>query len=95
MRLEKPLIIVASIALLAILALFAPGYRSHSVEPRGLAEGRLQPCPDTPNCVRSEFVSGAKHYVEPLVYSAGQAARVLPRLKTTIGGLGGSIQGRP
>jgi uncharacterized protein (DUF1499 family) len=92
MRLEKLLIIVASIALMAIIALFVLGYRSHSGEPRGLVEGRLQPCPDTPNCVSSEFVSDAEHYIEPLVYSADQEAQVLPRLKTIIGELGGRIQ---
>jgi len=90
--LEKLLIIVASIALFAIIALFFLGYRSQSGEAYGLVEGRLQRCPDTPNCVNSEFVSDAQHYIEPLVYPAHQAVQVLPRLKTIIGEMGGSIQ---
>jgi len=90
--LEKLLIIVASIAGLALIALFLLGYRSHSGEPPGLVEGRLQPCPDTPNCVSSEFVSDAAHYIEALVYSADQEAEVLPRLIKVVRELGGSIQ---
>ena len=89
---EKLLIIVASIVLLVIIALFALVYRSHSGEAGGLVEGRLQQCPDTPNCVNSEFVSDAEHYIEPLVYAAGDEARVLPRLKAIIGEMGGNIQ---
>ncbi len=89
---EKLLIIVASIVLLVIIALFVLVYRSHSGEASGLVEGRLQQCPDTPNCVSSEFVSDAEHYIEPLEYSAGDEAQVLPRLKTIIREMGGSIQ---
>lgn len=89
---EKLLIIVVSVVLLAVIALFVLGYRSNSGDVPGLAEGRLQPCPDTPNCVNSEFVSDAEHYIEPLVYPADQAAQVLSRLKTIIQEMGGSIQ---
>ena len=89
---EKLLVIVASIVLLVIIAFFVLGHRSQSGKAYGLVEGRLQRCPDTPNCVSSEFVSDAQHYVEPLVYSADQAAQVLPRLKTIIRDMGGSIE---
>ena len=91
-KLEKLLIIIASIFLFVIIALFIIGYRSHSGDAYSLVEGRLKQCPDAPNCVSSESVSDAEHYIEPLVYSAGHAAQVLPRLKTIIGEMGGSIQ---
>ena len=91
-KLEKLLIILASISLVVIIALFILGYRSHSGEAHGLVEGHLKQCPGTPNCVSSEFVSDAEHYIEPLVYSADHAAQVLPRLKTIIHEMGGSIQ---
>jgi uncharacterized protein (DUF1499 family) len=92
MRVEKLLIIVASIALLAVIALFVLGYMSHYSKTYDLVDGRLQPCPDTPNCVSSEDESDAEHFIEPLLYSADQAAQVLPRLKTIIRDMGGSIQ---
>jgi uncharacterized protein (DUF1499 family) len=90
--LVKLLIIITSISLFVIIALFILGYMSHSGEAHGLVEGRLKQCPDKPNCVSSELVSDAEHYIEPLVYSAGEAERVMPRLKTIIGEMGGSIQ---
>ena len=91
-KLEKLLIIIASILLIVIIALFILGYMSHSGEAHGLVEGRLKQCPDKPNCVSSEFESDAEHYIEPLVYSADEASQVLPSLKTIIREMGGSIQ---
>jgi uncharacterized protein (DUF1499 family) len=91
-KLEKILIIIASISLLVIIALFIFGYMSHSGQAPGLVGGQLKPCPDKPNCVNSEFESDAKHYIEPLVYSADEAERVMPRLKAIIYEMGGSIQ---
>ena len=91
-KLEKLLIIIASISLLVIIALFILGLMSNSGQAHGLVEGRLQQCPDKPNCVSSELVSDAKHHIEPLVYSADDAERVMPRLKTIIYEMGGSIQ---
>jgi len=91
-KLEKLLIIVVSISLLVIIALFILGYKSHSGGAYGLVEDRLKQCPDKPNCVSSEFVSDTEHYIEPLVYSADLAAQVLPGLKTIIRDMGGSIQ---
>jgi uncharacterized protein (DUF1499 family) len=90
--LEKLLIVVVSIALLVIITFFVLGYRSQSGEAPGLVEGRLKQCPDTPNCVNSEFVADAEHYVEALVYSADDAAQVLPRLKTIVREMGGRLQ---
>ena len=89
---EKFLIIIASIALFVIIVFFILGYRSNSGAAYGLIEGRLKQCPDKPNCVSSEVLSDAEHYIAPLVYSADQAAQVLPRLKTIIGEMGGSVQ---
>ena len=65
---------------------------SQSGEANGLVEGRLTQCPTTPNCVCSEFMPDAVHYIEPLVISAGDAVPILVRLKTIVREMGGSIQ---
>lgn len=39
----------------------------------GVAQNRLAPCPDTPNCV-SSYASDAEHAIEPLTYTSEQAA---------------------
>ena len=89
---EKLLIIIVSIALFVVIAFFILGYISNSGAAYGLVEGRLKQCPGRPNCVSSELVSDAEHYIEPLVYSAGDAAQVLPRLKKIIREMGGSVE---
>jgi len=89
---EKVLIIIAAITLFVIIAFLVLGLMSRSGEAYSLIDGRLKQCPDKPNCVSSEFVSDAGHYIEPLVYSADDAAQVLPELKTVIREMGGSIQ---
>jgi hypothetical protein len=40
-KLEKIFIVIASISLLVIIALFVLGYMSHSGQAHGLVEGRL------------------------------------------------------
>ena len=89
---EALLIVAASIALLAVIALAVLGYRSRFTAAYGLVEGRLKRCPGTPNCVSSEPGSDPAHAIEPLFYAAEDAARVLPRLKAVIGDMGGRIQ---
>ena len=86
------LITLTSLLLLVIVALFILGHISQSDQANGLVKGRLTQCPDTPNCVCSEFVPDAAHYIEPLFISAGDAAQTLVRLKTIIRDMGGSIQ---
>ena len=38
-------------------------------EPSGLIDGKLRPCPNSPNCVCSEFTE-VEHAIEPLVISS-------------------------
>tara|TARA_R110002072_G_scaffold303123_1_gene494708 strand:+ start:136964 stop:137356 length:393 start_codon:yes stop_codon:yes gene_type:complete len=42
-------------------------------EDAGLADGKLRPCPDLPNCVCSEY-PGKDHSIEPLNFSGGAGA---------------------
>ena len=85
------IIIIASI-LLAIAALSVLGYMSQSGRANGLVEGRLTQCPDTPNCVCSEFAADAAHYIGPLVISSDDTAQIMGRLKSIIREMGGSIE---
>ena len=86
------LIVTALIFLIVVVALAVLGYRSHFNGAYGLVEGRLKPCPGTPNCVNSETGSDSKQSIEPLLYAAEDATQVLPRIKAIILDMGGSIQ---
>ncbi|NJP09572.1 MAG: DUF1499 domain-containing protein [Leptolyngbyaceae cyanobacterium RU_5_1] len=48
----------------------------------GIREGRLAPCPNTPNCVCSQSKDAA-HAIEPLTYSSAPA-EAIAALKTVI-----------
>lgn len=47
-------------------------------EDAGLTEGKLRPCPDSPNCICSEY-PGIAHSIEPLSFS-GDAGAAWTRL---------------
>jgi len=86
------LAILASLILLSIVALFILNLMSQSGQANGLVESKLSKCPDTPNCLCSEYKADVDHYVEPLVISEQRGPEVLSRLKTVILGMGGSIR---
>ena len=89
---EKVIIIVVAIVIVIVIALFVLGYRSQTGEAPGLVDGRLQACPNTPNCVSSEFESDADHYIEPITLLNDDASWVMPRLKATVEKLGGNVR---
>jgi uncharacterized protein (DUF1499 family) len=86
------IIIIVSLIVVAILALFVLGQMSRSGEANGLFEAKLTKCPDKPNCICTEFVADASHYIEPIDLSQSNAAEVLSRLKNSIREMGGSLQ---
>ncbi len=69
---KKLVIGVLSIALAVVIALVALSVYSRRAPQLGLVDGRLRPCPDSPNCVCSDMVDAS---VEPLrVRGPGEAA---------------------
>lgn len=71
------------LSLLLFLPFFLTGCGSSPPENLGLRDGRLAPCPDTPNCVSSFApVSDATHRIEPLRYEGDRerARRILLEL---------------
>ncbi len=70
----KIVLLVVLALLLAVVALFATrSYLSRSSPPSlDLVQGKLRPCPDSPNCVASES-SDSAHAVAPLPYVGDRA----------------------
>jgi uncharacterized protein (DUF1499 family) len=67
-------IVLAGVALLTLLSVFSPGARG-----LGLIDGRLTPCPASPNCVCTEDRDPG-HAVEPIAFTT-TAAEARERLK--------------
>ena len=76
---------VLGLAVLGAAAFFVLGLVSQNGEAPGLADGRLSPCPSSPNCVSSEEGTAAEKAVEPF------AADVWERLPLVIAAQGGTV----
>lgn len=61
-------------------------------EDLGLAEGRLRPCPSSPNCVSSDAPQDDAHYVAPLELAL-PAERAWPAVREAAAGLDGARVG--
>ena len=80
------------LALLAVAGLYILAYLSKSQGPAGLVGGRLAPCPETPNCVCSEYAEDSGHYIEALPLGHADPARALDDLEAAIRAAGGEVQ---
>jgi uncharacterized protein (DUF1499 family) len=78
------LIVLVPVIGLAFLSWTSPPPRT------GLLEGRLRPCPDTPNCVLSEG-GGEEARIPPLSFE-GPPARAWAQLRKAVTAMGGTIQ---
>ncbi|MEL7490930.1 MAG: DUF1499 domain-containing protein [Pseudomonadota bacterium] len=78
------LVVVAAIALI-VGGFFYLGQKSKAGDARGVVGGALAPCPDKPNCVRSESGTGDHHAIAPLPLAAWD------RLPAAVSSLGGEI----
>jgi len=87
---NKLLIILASIALLIVIAFFILGMVSKKGEALGLKNGQLQACASTENCVISEVVNGQPNTIEAFTFS-GDKVDFVSRLEGVIETLGGKV----
>jgi uncharacterized protein (DUF1499 family) len=71
------LVVVAPVALLAVLSALAK-----RPENLGVVNGRLSPCPDSPNCVSTQ-ATDAQHHGEPIPFD-GPPEDAIRRLKAAI-----------
>jgi uncharacterized protein (DUF1499 family) len=81
-RLGLVLLVLLSgaVVTLALFSLFA-----RPPSDLGVKDGRLAPCPDTPNCVCTQAADEG-HRIEPLTYD-GTAEEAMARLKAALVGL--------
>ena len=89
LRISLVVFAVLAVALLVRLTMLGQG--SKNGQAPGLISGSLAACPDKPNCVCSEFVEDAAHYIEPLDYSGDSSKEALGKLSQVIEDLGGEV----
>lgn len=89
---KKIVFIIIAVPLLIIVLNFAWSLLTRGQSAAGLVDGKLSPCPDSPNCVCSEFPEDTahSHAIDPIQLPEGMDN--LDSIKTVIEELGGEIQ---
>lgn len=77
--------IVVVVILLPIVGLATLSLLARRPTNLGVVEGKLAPCPDTPNCVGTQ-ATDAEHHAEPIPF-AGDRATSLARMKRVLAAL--------
>lgn len=81
------LILAIFLILFVILAVLS--FLSRKMPERGLINGRLSPCPESPNCVCSEYQD--KYSVEPLYFNES-SQKAWERARNVLQEMGGKIE---
>ena len=89
---KTALIIISIIILIIVGYLVVLSKNSQTGKAAGLVSGKLQACPDTPNCLCSEQNDDTDHFTPPIDISHSSASESLKILKEIITGLNGEIQ---
>lgn len=98
MEAQEPEMIKFIIVILVVIVVSVPtlfvilGVKSRAGVAAGVHDNKLTPCPNTPNCVCSEFPEQAEHFIEPIALGKINAAQALPVLKRLIVDIGGTVK---
>jgi len=68
-----------------LFAVMIVGCSAHRPPNLGITDGKLSPCPDSPNCISSQS-SDNKHFIEPLRYE-GTEQKAMKQLIDVIQGM--------
>lgn len=82
------------LAALVLLLFFGLGLYSHLKEPEtGIIDGKLRPCPDSPNCVCSESLPGNRdgQKIDPIRAEGGDIDKLWQVLKVAVVDSGGEV----
>jgi len=85
------IILIVGFFLLAICYFSYLAYQSNKKTPPGLSNNQLQHCPNTPNCLNSEFPDDSSHYIDALGYENKTIDEIRNIIRSSIESTGGSI----
>lgn len=74
-----------------LLTISCAGNLSKPAKAPGLIKAQLQACPDTPNCINTEYPDKASKYMPPLDYPKQKAKLIISIAKGIIVEMGGTI----
>ena len=89
---KKVFMLITILVVVVLIALIMVGKASRTAPTLGIFDGRLLACPDKENCVCSEFIENAEHFIEPFEISIKPDEGSAARISATFVELGGEIQ---
>ena len=88
----KLILIVISLLVLSMLVYFIYlGFKSQTGQAPGLVNQQLSPCPASPNCFCTEYVSDNSHYTSPVEYAEEHSSSIQQAIESAILAGGGRI----
>ena len=84
-------ILIISLILCSFAYFIYLSVRSHSGIPPGLSNNKLSSCPNSPNCINSEFNKDTLHFIDSLPYQNKTIAEVTLLIRHAIQKTGGHI----
>lgn len=88
----KIIIILIIGALLLVLFYFSfLAYKSHKGAAPGLTNNQLSPCPDTPNCLNSEYPNDTAHFIDAMTFKNESRTEISQQIQHVIKNTGGTI----
>ena len=82
--------VLSELSVLSFFALFLVSCAASESFEGQLFDGKLRPCPESPNCISSEK-EGIEHFVEPLTFQ-GDVEMASKRIKKALLSMGGLIR---
>lgn len=84
-------VLVVSLVLFILLYFIYLSIKSQSGTAPGLINQKLGPCPDTPNCINSEFKNDTAHFIDALPYQGKSIVEANLLIKDAVQKTGGQI----
>ena len=84
-------IVIISLILCSLVYFIYLSVKSHSGIPPGLSNNKLSPCPNSPNCINSEFKNDTSHFIDALTYQNKSTAEITLLIRDAILITGGHI----
>lgn len=93
-KMKLTLFILISLLIAFVLYLFILGLNSKSGTAAGLIESKLSRCPDTPNCISSEYPEQQAHYISPIKIALDRKINISPLsvLEDIVQEIGGIVE---
>ena len=85
------IILIIGVPILILFYFSYLAYQSHQGTAQGLINNQLSPCPDSPNCINSEFSDDSAHFTSALTFQDKTQDEISDIMQRVIKSTGGEV----